>query len=211
MLQGILRTFIDPFLLRIAKRMEMLIAVERAHDKRTSCATIHPSTNLYHTALIRNFSGNPKAIMVGAHAHIQGQLAVLWDGGKIHIGEWSWLGEGSTVLSQASITIGNNVLIGNLVDIHDTNGHPIDPVERRMEEQMILSGTGYPASTKAVSKPIVIEDDVWIGTKSTVLKGVHIGYGAIVAAGSVVVKDVPPLTIVAGNPAKVVREMKSVT
>ena len=54
---------------------------------------------------------------------------------------------------------------------------------------------------------VVIEDDAWIGFKSSVLKGVTIGRGAIIAAGSVVTKDVPPFTLVAGNPAKVIREL----
>ena len=98
-------------------------------------------------------------------------------------------------------------MISYLVDIHDTNGHPIDWEERRLDEQELMAGK-YRVPTKTVSKPIVIEDDVWIGFKSTILKGVHIGRGAIVAAGSLIIEDVPAWTIVAGNPAKVVRELK---
>jgi len=58
------------------------------------------------------------------------------------------------------------------------------------------------------SKPVIIEDDVWIATRSTILKGVTIGRGAVVAAGSVVTKDVPPYTIVAGVPAKVIKRIE---
>ena len=61
---------------------------------------------------------------------------------------------------------------------------------------------------RVVSAPIVIGDHVFIGARSIILKGVTIGEKAIVAAGSVVVKDVPPLTIVAGNPAKVIKKMQ---
>jgi acetyltransferase-like isoleucine patch superfamily enzyme len=58
-----------------------------------------------------------------------------------------------------------------------------------------------------ISKPILISKGAWIGAKSVILKGVTIGEGAIVGAGSVVSKDVPPYTIVAGNPAKIIREL----
>ena len=60
----------------------------------------------------------------------------------------------------------------------------------------------------AESAPVVIEDNVWIGQYSTILKGVTIGKGAIVATRAVVTKDVPPYTIVAGNPAKVVKKIQ---
>jgi maltose O-acetyltransferase len=70
--------------------------------------------------------------------------------------------------------------------------------------------TGHPKTNDfdIQSKPILIEDDVWIGFNSAVLKGVTIGKGSIVAACSVVTKDVPEFVIVAGNPAKVVKEIK---
>ena len=56
------------------------------------------------------------------------------------------------------------------------------------------------------SKPIIIQDDVWIGRRAIILKGVTIGEGAVVAAGSIVTKDVPPHTLVAGNPAKIIKK-----
>lgn len=209
MLRGIILKVIDPFLLRIAKRMDFLIKADEIR-KAVHCVTLCSTTTLSPTVMILNLLRDPKAITIGAHTYIEGQLVVLWNGGRIQFGEWCVLGERSRVLSQASISIGNHVFISQFVDIYDTDGHPIDWEERYLEEQAILSGK-VPTSTKAISKPIVIEDDVWIGMKSTVLKGVHIGRGAIVAAGSVVVKDVPAWTIVAGNPAKVVRQLKGVT
>jgi acetyltransferase-like isoleucine patch superfamily enzyme len=62
--------------------------------------------------------------------------------------------------------------------------------------------------SKIVCKPIVIEDDVFIGARVIVTKGVLIGRGAVVGAGAVVTKDVPPFSVVAGNPAKVIRYLK---
>ena len=102
---------------------------------------------------------------------------------------------GTTISCSEAITIGNNVLIGSGCLITDTDGHPIDPEKRH--------AANYYDSV--VNSPVVIGDDVFIGARSIILKGVTIGQGAIVGAGSVVTKDVPPRAIVAGNPAKVVK------
>ncbi|HYY55970.1 MAG TPA: acyltransferase, partial [Pyrinomonadaceae bacterium] len=131
----------------------------------------------------------------------------FWDHGQIQIGEWCYIGEGTRIWSQASISIGNHVLIAHGVDVHDTDSHPIDWQERRLDGQGILSAKGYRTPTQTISSPVSIEDDVWIGFKATVLKGVRLGRGAIIAACAVVTKDVAPWTIVAGNPARVVREL----
>ena len=57
-------------------------------------------------------------------------------------------------------------------------------------------------------RPVVLEDRVWVGINATILPGVRIGYGAIVGANSAVTKDVPPMTVVAGNPARIIKELK---
>jgi len=205
----IIQRAVDPFLLRIARRADTLIRAEKAGRIRDArrWATLNPTTTLDEGAWIRNYLGDPKAITIGAYSRINGQLMVFWNGGNIKIGEWSHIGDGTRIWSQASVSIGSHVLISYLVDIHDTNGHPIDWEERRLDEQELMAGK-YRIPTKTVSKPIVIEDDVWIGFKSTILKGVHIGRGAVVMPASVVVGDVSAWTTVAGNPAKVVRELR---
>jgi maltose O-acetyltransferase len=81
--------------------------------------------------------------------------------------------------------------------VFDMDGHPIDAAERR-------SGMPTPGSGVA---PVVIGDDVWIGSRAMILKGVAIGDRAIVAAGAVVSKDVPADVVVAGNPARIVKEL----
>jgi acetyltransferase-like isoleucine patch superfamily enzyme len=163
---------------------------------------------LHPTAVIDNLLGDPRAILIGAHTHVRGQLLTFWNEGSIRIGEWGYIGEGTRIWSQASITIGDHVLIAHAVDIHDTNSHPIDWKERRLDGQSILSGRGYRTPTQTISAPVIIEDDVWIGFKAIILKGVHIGRGAIVAAGAVVTKDVMAWTVVAGNPAIVIDKLQ---
>ena len=109
--------------------------------------------------------------------------------------------------SQDEIVIGNNVLIAHNVNIHDTNSHPIDFIERRQDYKEIITN-GFPNSKENIScKSIHIEDDVWIGFNSIILKGVKIGKNSIIAAGSVVLSDIPSNVIVAGNPAKIIKKL----
>ena len=115
----------------------------------------------------------------------------------ISIGDDVYIGFRSFFSCAENITIGNRVLIAG-AQIYDNNNHPIDPYKRAMNETV----------ERDKIAPVVIEDDVWIGFGAVILKGVRIGRGAIVALGSVVTKDVPPLTIVAGNPAKIVGKIE---
>jgi acetyltransferase-like isoleucine patch superfamily enzyme len=102
---------------------------------------------------------------------------------------------GCTISAMCSIRIGDRVLLGSGCIIADSDAHPLHPLDRRYN----LSG--------AVSKPIVIEDDVFIGMRAIILKGVRVGQGSVVGAGAVVTRDVPPMVVVAGNPAVVVKEL----
>jgi acetyltransferase-like isoleucine patch superfamily enzyme len=104
---------------------------------------------------------------------------------------------GGTLCAAEKIAIGNNVAVGANTTIVDTDFHPLDPTERRLR----------PAEAKTA--PIFIEDDVFIGMNCLILKGVRLGQGSVVGAGSVVTKDVPPGSIVAGNPAQVIRRIGS--
>jgi acetyltransferase-like isoleucine patch superfamily enzyme len=110
---------------------------------------------------------------------------------------------GSTLRCSEAITIGNNTTIGSGCLIVDTDGHPQDVNERLHADDEIKT---YYKNTK--NRPIVIGENVFIGARCIVMKGVTIGDGAIVGAGSVVTKDVPPYTVVAGNPARIVKELK---
>lgn len=173
------------------------------------CAQIAESAVIYPGASILNTCKNPDDIVIGEHTHIKGELDCDY-GGKLKIGNWSYVGHLSRILSWDSVSIGNYVLISHMVDIIDSDTHTVNVKERRAHIESILGGKDYPKTESRVgeSKPIVIEDDVWIGLKATILKGVRIGQGAIIAAGAVVTKDVEPWTVVAGNPARVVRELE---
>jgi acetyltransferase-like isoleucine patch superfamily enzyme len=118
--------------------------------------------------------------------HTGGSISVEGPG-VLRLGS-GYINEDVRIGCYCSITIGHNVAIAEQVVIRDTDNH-------------IIAN-----ATHERDAPVVIGDHVWIGMRATILKGVTIGEGAIVAAGSVVTKDVPAFSIVAGVPAKVIRE-----
>ena len=171
-----------------------------------SCeATIASGARIFSEAVVRNLHGDPERIRVGDNTVIRGELVVFAHAGKICIGQDCYVGDGTRIWSSDSITIGNRALISHAVNIHDTNSHPLD-AESRHKHYLQIVEFGHPKKDiEVAASPVRIGDDAWIGFNATILKGVKIGRGAIVAAGSVVVKDVPDNAIVAGNPAKVIR------
>lgn len=128
--------------------------------------------------------------------------------GRIKFGEHTTVRFCSKIFSIKSIEIGANVIISNNVTISDNNNHPTDPRKR-----LAMSKSGFYSSlwdaAHSESSPIKISDNVWIGERAIILKGVNIGEGAIIATAAVVTKDVPPFTIVAGNPARIVKYLNS--
>lgn len=112
-------------------------------------------------------------------------------GKPVTIGRGCFIQQCCTFFGRGGITIGNDVFIGPKVNLITINHDP-DPDNR----------------SATYGRPIVIEDKVWIGINATILPGVKIGYGAIIGAGSVVTKDVEPMTIVAGNPARVIKKIE---
>lgn len=113
-------------------------------------------------------------------------------GKPVHIGKKCFIQQCCTFFGRGGITIGNDVFIGPKVNLITINHDP-NPENR----------------SATYGRPIVIEDKVWIGINSTILPGVTIGRGAIVGAGSVVTKDVPAMTVVAGNPARVIKKIEA--
>ena len=126
----------------------------------------------------------------------------LAKGAEVKIGDNTGI-SCSSIRCKESITIGNNVKIGADCLIIDTDAHSLD-YRHRNGTITAPDGSGID-SANALSAPIVIEDDVLIGTRCIVLKGVTIGARSIIGAGSVVVKSIPSDCIAAGNPAKIIK------
>jgi acetyltransferase-like isoleucine patch superfamily enzyme len=112
-------------------------------------------------------------------------------GDEIRVGRNVFINQNCTFYDLGGLDIGDDVMIGPNVNII-TTGHPLEPSQRR-------------AAT--IGKPIAIERNVWIAAGVTIIGGVRIGENAVVAAGSVVTRDVPPNSLVGGNPARVIRSV----
>ena len=123
----------------------------------------------------------------------RGSVLILTDGATLSIGKRVYIGELNNVRCTNSIKIGDDVRISQLVTITDGQ-YKFD------DKNSLIGGQGYEKKT------VKIDDNVWIGGNAVILPGVIIGEGAVIGAGSVVTKNVPPYTVVAGNPAKIIKK-----
>jgi acetyltransferase-like isoleucine patch superfamily enzyme len=191
-------------LLQIHRRINIDLIAQRLIGRAT--CELKQGATLSRTAKIRNASGNSGKITVGSHTHVLGELFIFAHGGEIKIGKWCFVGEGSRIWSAASIEIGDRVLISHSANIFDSLTHPLQAAARHEQVRQIFE-RGHPLRVSLDESPVRICDDAWIGAGAMVLRGVTVGEGGVVAAGAVVTKDVPPYSIVAGNPAVFVREL----
>ena len=125
------------------------------------------------------------------------QKTIFWIEGSLLIGDD--VGMSSTaIICNHKIIIGNNVIVGGNTVIYDSDFHNIDPLIRLDD---------YLDKNSAIKLPVIIEDNVFIGAHTTILKGVVIGKNSVVGACSVVTKNIPPNEIWAGNPAKYIKSL----
>lgn len=187
-------------------KQEALIYKKKSMNKR---AIMHSSSELDELSSIVNLSNKIENIAIGENCHISGSLIIYPTGGKIKIGNYCSLSENSRIVSGKSVSIGNRVMISHNVNILDNNSHPIDAKERHLD--FIEHYTIGMQEHDLKSKDIIIHDDVWIGFNSTILKGVTIGRGAIIGAGSFVTKDVDEWTINVGNPCICIKKLPPIS
>jgi acetyltransferase-like isoleucine patch superfamily enzyme len=132
--------------------------------------------------IVRNLGGD---IVAESCTFETGVRLEVYGGATLFIGKGTYLNRNVHIVVAESVLIGRDVKVGWDVEIMDTDLH---------------GHSGRPAR----AKPVVIEDEVWIGCRAMILKGVRVGKGAIIAAGAIVTKDVPPLAVVAGPSASVI-------
>lgn len=142
-------------------------------------------------------------IQIGSHSLVDGTLVTERPGARIIIGDRTFMN--GTLISAESIELGSDVLIAWGVTIVDHDSHALAFTARAQD--VVDWARAEKDWSHVRRRPVRIGDKVWIGFNAIILKGVHVGDGAIVGAGSVVTKDVPPWTVVAGNPARVIREL----
>jgi galactoside O-acetyltransferase len=161
-------------------------------------------------------SGNQNhKVTVGNHCLLGVTIHLETPDAKVSIGDRVYMGN-SSIISKTSVTLGNDILVAWGVTFYDHDSHSLDYKERDRDIKNayndFINEKGNYLKNKdwstVNSAPIKVEDHAWIGAEALILKGVTIGEGAVVGARSVVTKDVPPYTVVAGNPAKVVKHLE---
>lgn len=163
-----------------------------------------PHSNIY------NESGNPEQISIAHHCAMLGTI-VCKEHASVSIGSYSVVQDMVAIQCLEKIVIGHYSAVAHGTVVVDNNNHSTDPVEWiKHRIRAAPGGEGYPGLGNgwelSDSKPIIIGNAVWVGANCTILKGVTIGEGAIVARNSVVTKDVPAYAIVGGFPAKVLKK-----
>jgi acetyltransferase-like isoleucine patch superfamily enzyme len=162
------------------------------------------------TAQVFRFLRNKQsgALVFGKHDSVYAGCSFsIGVNGRCTVGDFTLL-NGALVMAEDKIEIGSHCLISWNVGIADSDFHPLEPAQRLIDAQALAPFfKDRPPRPKLKTAPVKISDNVWIGMNATILKGVTIGENSVVAAGSVVTKNVPPNTVVAGNPAVFVKQL----
>lgn len=147
---------------------------------------LHPDETEKRSLLLKQLFGS-----IGENVWIEPPIHMAY-GSNTTVGSNVYFNFNLTIIDDYKVTIGNNVMFGPNVTIAVTN-HPVHPDLRRGGEMYAL--------------PVVIEDDVWIGSGVIILPGVTIGKGCVIGAGAIVTKDIPANVIAVGNPCRVLRKL----
>jgi acetyltransferase-like isoleucine patch superfamily enzyme len=183
--------------------LRKLVHRHRARSNRSQVTRVGDGTQL--DGLIDRRAAGAE-INIGAHCLIQGQIVVERNESRVNLADRVLLGGGSVIDCALSVTVERNVLISYACVIADSDNHSLYPEQRINDLATWMDGRRHDWSNSEMA-PIRICEGAWIGARSIILKGVTIGAGAVVGMGSVVTKDVPPRTVVGGNPARVIREI----
>jgi maltose O-acetyltransferase len=162
---------------------ELLAARSRAHDLCSDLNATREAQHAHRAAILQELLGS-----IGKNTWIQPPFFCDY-GAHIHLGKRVFFNVNCVILDSCEVRIGDYCFFGPNVQIY-TATHPMDARERRKFE---------------LAKPIVVEDDVWVGGGAILCPGIRIGKGSVIGAGSVVTRDIPPGVFAAGNPCRTIR------
>jgi len=164
--------------------------VLKARYQLRRCSTVALSVRVRGRVFVENHGD----MSIGERVRIDGRMnpveIVAWQGSRLTIGSGTFLNYGVSLSAHREVRIGRDCLIGNYVTIMDNDYHDLKYRDR-----------------PGPSSPILIGDRVWIGIRSVVLRGVQIGDGSVIGAGSVVTSNIPPNSLAVGVPARVIRSL----
>jgi acetyltransferase-like isoleucine patch superfamily enzyme len=173
---------------RVLSKPCMLWNIFNAQLRLRGAKSLPHSVRLWGRARVH---GGGKVIF-GERVRIFGTMVPVdlaaWAGGRLELGHGVFINYGTTISAHELVIIGNDCQIGQEVIVNDNDYH--DLIDKRKTPP---------------SRPVILEDRVWLGARVIVLKGVRIGHDSVVAAGSLVSKDIPPCSLAMGSPARVVR------
>jgi len=151
----------------------------------------------------------PGAVVIGNHVSCYaGCSFAIGENGRCTIGDFTLL-NGALIMADERIDIGSHCLVSWNVGIADSDFHPLEPAQRLIDAQALAPYfKDRPPRPQLTPAPVKIGNNVWIGMNAVILKGVIIGDNSVVAAGAVVTRSIAPNTIVAGNPAVVVKKFE---
>ena len=174
------------------------VFVYRSPVFRSRCASVGKRLSMDRIPYVAGYV----KLRIGDHVKLSGQIDILagrvFDEPEVVLGDRVFLGHGVTLRVAKQIVIEEGVLVAGKTLLTDNDAHPLDVVAR-------CSGAPPPADEV---KPVRVGRCAWIGAGCTIMKGVTIGEGAVIGAGSVVVSDVPPFSVAAGVPAKVLKTLE---
>ena len=171
-------------------------------NARVGIGTVITGDRVTEAQVFRKFASRLEpGLVIGAGCHLDGVCFNVGERGFVSIGDQCRFEE-AFLIAEQEIRIGDRVAIGWRATIVDCDFHPLAPADRITD---VVACSPIPEGIERpqlACRPVVIEDDAWIGPNATILKGVRIGMGAFVEPGAVVVQDVPARTRVLGNPAR---------
>ena len=147
----------------------------------------------------------PGQIEIGEDCLLHGKIILHGPAARIRIGNRVFTGHDTEIICREYVALGNDVMISWGVSIVDTNAHSLASEERKHDVSDWKKGPDYKNWDHVRSAPVLIENKAWIGFRSILMKGIKVGEGAVIAAGSVVVKDVNAYSVVGGNPAQFIK------
>jgi len=154
-------------------------------------------------AFRRFLSRKPSALTLGAHCTMDEVQFILGEDARVTVGDYCYFSY-VFLMSELELQVGSYVIMGWGVHVTDTDFHPTGPAER-IADAIACSPLGAGRPRPALERRrVTIGDDVWIGPKAVILKGVSVGSAAVIEPGSIVTRDVPAGRRVAGNPARIV-------
>ena len=183
------------------KKIIYYIQYIKIRSKTTLLGT-HYNIGLHFSVAMKDNS-RKEDIILGDYVDVYGCL-YSQSGGRIVVGNHCRIGFHSTIRSVESVTLGDCVIVSEGVIITDNNSHPTIPIFQMYRAKAQPSSTLHLWKYSA-HKPVIIENNVWIGEFARICKGVRLGKNVIIGANSVVTKDVPDNCIAAGNPARIIK------